>query len=158
MPRPYRRILDDSFLDHCGGNVRRAYEYWNRKRGDRAMPSRADIDPGEMRQLLPGIVLVDVAYDPLRLTYRLVGTDEVEARGSDPTGLDVREHVFAVTPEEGFRTYMLALETRRPVFDEEPMLSPNPRLSEVGTLVMPLSTDGKQVNMLMAYVDYRRNR
>lgn len=53
---------------------------------------------------------------------------------------------------------MMAIELRRPVFDEEPMLSPNPRLSEVGSLVMPLSADGRKVNMLMAYIDYRRNR
>lgn len=103
MSRSYRRIADDSFLDHCGENVRRAYEYWNTKRGDRSMPSRADIDPSEIRDLLPGIILVDVAHDPTRLTYRLVGTDEVEARGSDPTGGDVREHVFAVTAEEGYQ-------------------------------------------------------
>jgi hypothetical protein len=158
MPRPYRRIVDDSFLEHCGENVRRAYEYWNAKRGDRLMPSRADIDPSEIRDLLPGIILVDVARDPLRLTYRLVGTDEVEARGSDPTGRDVREHVFAVSAEEGYRTYLMAIELRRPIFDEEPMLSPNPRLSEVGSLVMPLSADGREVNMLLAYIDYRRNR
>lgn len=158
MPNHYRRITDDSFLALCGDKVRRAHEYWNRKRGDRPMPSRTDIDPSEIRDLLPGIILVDVEYEPLRLTYRLVGTDEVEARGYDPTGKDLRDHVFAVTPEEGFRTYLTAIELRRPVFDEEEVLAPNPRLSEVGSLVMPLSSDGKTVNMLMTFVDYRRNR
>lgn len=158
MPTVYRRITDDSFLAHCSENVRLVHAYWNAKRGDRPMPSRTDIEPGEIRHLLPGIILVDVAQDPLRLTYRLVGTHEVEARGYDPTGRDVREHVFAVTKEEGYQTYLMALDLRRPIFDQEPMLSPNPHLSEVGTIVMPLSSDGSIVNMLMAYVDYRRSR
>lgn len=158
MSTEYRRITDDSFLEHCGENLRLVHAYWNEKRGGRLMPSRADIDPGEIRHLLPGIILVDVSRDPLRLTYRLVGTHEVEARGYDPTGRDVREHVFAATKEEGYQTYLAALELRRPVFDEEPMLSPNPNLSEVGSIVLPLSADGETVNMLMAYIDYRRSR
>ncbi|TDQ84269.1 PAS domain-containing protein [Dongia mobilis] len=158
MSTPFRRITDDSFLTLCSAKVRRAYDYWNAKRGTRLMPSRADIDPSEIRDLLPGIILIDVAQDPLRLTYRLVGTDEVEARGYDPTGKDVREHVFAVTPEEGFRTYRTVVEMRRPIYDQEEVLAPNPRLSEVGSLAMPLSSDGETVNMLFAFVDYRRNR
>ena len=31
--------------------------YWYRKRGDRLMPSRADIDPSEFPKLLPNVML-----------------------------------------------------------------------------------------------------
>ncbi len=158
MTGRYRRIIDRGFLDHCGERVRRILAYWDAKRGDPSMPARADIDPNEIRDLLPGIILIDVAHNPLRLTYRLVGSDEVEARGYNPTGMDVTEHVFAVTAAEGYRTYTLAIELRQPVYDEEPSLCANPRLNEVGSLVMPLSNDGETVNMVMAFIDYRRNQ
>lgn len=136
--------------------IRRAYEYRDSKRRGRVMPSRSDIDPSEIRDLLPGVILIDVARNPLRLTYRLVRTEEVEARGYDPTGKDVKEHVFAVTPELGYETYCLAAERGEMVIDKEPYTSPNPRLCEVGSVAMPLSNDGIQTNMLMAFVDYRR--
>lgn len=158
MGHDYNRIVGRGFLDVCSERVRRAFAYWDRKRGSRAMPSRADIDPNEIRDLLPGIILVDVSHSPLRLTYRLVGTDEVEARGYDPTGKDVGEHIFAGTPQEGLRTYQLAVEQRDVVYDQEPSASNNPRLCEVGSVIMPLSNDGKTVNMLMAFIDYRRQR
>jgi len=153
----YQRIIGPDFLAVCTPRIRRAYEYWDSKRLGRSMPSRADIDPNEIRDLLPGIILIDVAHDPLRLTYRLVGTDEVEARGYDPTGRDVKEHVFAVTPEFGLETYALAAERGVVVYDQEPWSAPNPRLCEVGSIVMPLSSDGRIVNKLMAFCDYRRS-
>lgn len=152
----YQRIIGTGFLDICTPRIRRAYEYWDSKRRGRPMPSRADIDPVEMRDLLPGIILIDVVHNPTRLTYRLVGTDEVEVRGNNPTGKDVRENVFAVTPEFGFETYRLAAEQGLVIYDQEPWASPNPRLSELASVVMPLSSDGQTVNMLMAYCDYRR--
>lgn len=158
MANDYHRIVGRAFLGECSERARRVFEYWDSKRGDRAMPSRADIDPSEIKDLLPGIVLVDVNYAPLRLTYRLVGTDEVEARGYDPTGKDVREHVFAVSPQEGFRTYQLVIEQRDVVYDQEPTTAANARLCEVGSVLMPLSNDGATVNMVMAFIDYRRQR
>jgi hypothetical protein len=153
----YQRIVGTDFLKICTARIRRAYEYWDSKRGDRTMPSRADIDPSEIRDLLPGVILIDVEHNPLRLTYRLVGTDEVEARGYDPTGKSVSEHVFAVTPQFGLETYSIAAEQAVVAYDQEPWASPNPRLCEVGSVVMPLSSDGKTVNMLMAFCDYKRS-
>jgi hypothetical protein len=152
----YQRIVGPDFLNICTPRIRRAYEYWDSKRNGRRMPARADIDPSEIRDLLPGILLIDVQHDPLRLTYRLVGTDEVEARGYDPTGKNVRDHVFAVTPEFGFETYVLAATKGVVSYDQEPWAAPNPRLCEVGSVVMPLSNDGQTINMLMAFCDYRR--
>ena len=79
------------FLDRCHPAVRAIYEYWDRKRGDRRMPARRDIDPTEFVPHLPGIMLVDVVADERRYVYRLVGTREVEARGRNPTGRPVGE-------------------------------------------------------------------
>ena len=56
-------------------------QYWEEKRRGRLMPSRADIDPLELRRYLPGIILIDVVDDARRYVYRLVGTREVAMRG-----------------------------------------------------------------------------
>lgn len=152
----FRRICGTGFLSGCSPRIRRFYEYWNGKRGGRAMPSRADIDPAEIKDLLPGIILIDVRHDPLKLTYRLVGTNEVTARGSDPTGRDVATAIYAENPEEALRSYELVIKTRDVVYHEEPGETRSPQLSEVGLLATPLSSDGVTIDKLFVFVDYTR--
>ena len=60
--------------------------YWHRKRGTRAMPARADIEPAELKALLPNIFMVDVEHAPFRLRYRLVGSALVDVLGQDIKG------------------------------------------------------------------------
>src|SRR6202000_1752501 len=49
-------------------------DYWERKRGARAMPSRADINPSEMKQHLGWIVLADALPGFTDFRYRTIGT------------------------------------------------------------------------------------
>ena len=82
------------------------YEYWLGKcRGPR-MPMRSDIDPAEMPRLaLPGLSLVEVVSDARRYVYRLVGTADVETRGSDPTGQTVAKAFFAPSASDALACY-----------------------------------------------------
>ena len=65
--------------------------YWQSKCDDGQMPSRRDIDPGEIRRLLAHIALVDVAMAGGGFRFRLVGTRVVQQLSYDPTGQDVAE-------------------------------------------------------------------
>jgi hypothetical protein len=150
----FRRICGDAFLDHCSSRIRRFYQHWLAMRGNRLMPSRADLDPSVIKDLLPGIILIDVTYQPFSLTYRLVGTDEVLARGSDPTGQDVAAYVYADEPGEMLRTYRRVTETCQVIYQEEPGVTHSPRLTERGMLVTPLSSDGATVDKIYVFVDY----
>jgi hypothetical protein len=60
-------------IDACHMDVRAMYDYWLARRGGRAMPARADLEPVEIKKLLPMLVLVDVMADARRFVYRLVG-------------------------------------------------------------------------------------
>src|SRR3546814_9628318 len=51
-----------------------SYEYWKQKRGDRPMPAESDLDPAEIRKILPHVILLDVRQEPLDFHYRLIGT------------------------------------------------------------------------------------
>src|SRR3546814_944585 len=66
--------------------VKELYDYWCAKRGDRAMPGRDDIDPAEIKALLPYVLLTDVHHQPPRVFIRLVGTAVAEAAGRNLTG------------------------------------------------------------------------
>lgn len=151
----YRRYVAPEFLEHCHHRIAAFYRYWDGKRQNRPMPSRADIDPAEIIGFLPGVILVDVGRDPFRLTYRLVGTREVDARGYDPTGKSVFEHCIGVDPQEIIENYRLVVEDKRIVFDPEVIRSAEVQLEEVGCLYLPLSTDGETVDMVLIYSHHR---
>ena len=65
--------------------VRALYRYWQSKCHEGLLPSRAAIDPTEIPQLLPYLVIAEIEASPLRVRYRLVGTQVVEDHGSDFT-------------------------------------------------------------------------
>src|SRR5437667_12011235 len=66
--------------------VREMFAYWQRKRADLLAPRPRDIEPGEIKRLLPLICIADVMREPFDLRFRLVGTGVVEACGHDFTG------------------------------------------------------------------------
>ncbi|MBI2253149.1 MAG: PAS domain-containing protein [Proteobacteria bacterium] len=138
------------WLDTCHPDVRVVLEYWQRKCAGRAMPSRSDIDPSELRNFLPHITLVDVVDDPRRFVYRLIGTAEVELRGYDPTGKAVADAYFATSAEEALKHYEATRTSRTPHYIADPFQAVDRFIGEED-LFLPLSNDGETVNMIMVF-------
>ena len=67
------------------------HDYWHSKRRGRQMPAPADIDPTEIRPLLPSLIVAEYVGAPVRVRYRLVGTQQVYYNGLDFTGLYLDE-------------------------------------------------------------------
>jgi len=134
--------------------VKALYEYWELKRGSRPMPARADIDPAEIKQLLPYIILADVHHDPLRIFFRLAGTAVVEAAGRDLTGQWLHEAVVDGGVELWMRNYSRLVESRRPVFGRTraTMKADDVRVFE--WVMLPLSSDGKVVDKTLELEDW----
>lgn len=129
------------------------YDYWHGIRGRRAMPSRQDIDPLELKGLLGWLLLIDVEWAPLRFRFRLIGTEIVAIRGVDLTGRYLDESIFpaqdivlrfnsrvASEPCIGFQS---ALDTMR-----------EGRAGCISRLSLPLSSDGARVNMIIGGFEY----
>ena len=60
--------------------------HWNRLRGARAFPSWAEIDPNDLKPILPHVLVVGIEQAPFRALYRLVGTEIVRFAKFDFTG------------------------------------------------------------------------
>jgi hypothetical protein len=134
------------------------YAYWLRKRGDRAMPARADIEPTEIGRLLPGMLLVDVQRTPdgaPDFLYRLVGTREVDMRGHDPTGRRVAEAYYGTSAESVIGWYRRVVEARSPFLDDDCYHLPGQEWSPFASIYLPLSNDGAEVNMVLVYSSFR---
>lgn len=79
-------------LDSVGEPAPKAlYAYWQRKLAGRRMPARSDIDPLDLKTVLPHLVLLDVHRSPLDFRYRVAGTRTFDIFGYDLTGKSVRD-------------------------------------------------------------------
>jgi hypothetical protein len=128
--------------------------YWERKRGARRMPRRADIDPAEMIAFLPAVMLVDVVADQRRYVYRLVGTREVQARGRDPTGRPVGEAFIGSSRESVLANYDHVSLTCAPHIDLKTVITTGDRLDNSHVIFLPLSEDGETVSQILVYTDF----
>ena len=129
--------------------LRALFGYWREKRGDRAMPARADLDPLDIPTLLPIVGLVDVLDGGARFRYRLIGTEIVGVAGHDPTGRFLDE----VLPDSGYADYLIGLfrevaRERRPLYGESDFRGQGHIEHRVRRLLMPLSRDGQSVDMI----------
>ncbi len=75
--------------------LRRAYDYWLEKAAGRGIPDRQDLDPGEIKEVLPYLSILEIVGngDDRHHRYRLVGTRVSEALGYNPTNHFIEEFV-----------------------------------------------------------------
>lgn len=143
------------FLTYCSPQVRDIHAYWERLRADRPVPLRRDLDPADIVPFLPGIVLVDVKTEPLDFVYRLVGTREVEARGTDPTGKRVAEAFFGGDAAGVLANYRHVATAGSPLYHREPFICPGGRYIIDETLFLPLTFGSGRVDQIMTYTHYQ---
>ena len=132
------------------------YRYWSDKRGGRAMPSRADLDPLELPGAIwPHIMLLDVVDGEggPRFRYRRVGAQFWAAAQGDPTGKFLDEALIATA---GYRDYVNGLygemvRHRVPLYSASLLrLRGQVRPLLIRRVSLPLSSDGVVVNMALA--------
>lgn len=144
------------WLATAHADTRAVYHYWNRKRGTRAMPTRADIDPADLVPYLPTIMLVDVrpgrsiTGGPVYV-YRLVGTAEVEVRGQDPTGHPVETHGVGESLLAALGNYDQVYQSRAPWFDTYETLHTDRFIRDGESIFLPLSSNGQEVDMILVF-------
>jgi len=154
----YPRLFLPESLDRCGEAARGLYEYWDRKRGTRFAPARADLDWFEMAAWRPGIVIVEVVRYPDMLIYREVGQRAIDARGSDPTGKSVIAGYFGSSVGDVLENYRLVIKERKAVYDFDHTPTEGGREIEKETVLLPLSADGATVDHVLIYLETGKRR
>jgi hypothetical protein len=146
--------LDIPLAEVRAGVVHTLDAYWRSKRAGKDIPSWSDIDPSEMKRLLPCLFVVEIQWTPFRVYYRLVGTQASLFRG-DLTGrfLDEIEECTVKAKEELADFYRLAAEERRPVYcEDEISMGGRPRSFFGG--IFPLSPAGQPADRCLAIEDF----
>jgi len=135
------------------------YAYWLKKRGDRLMPRRADIEPADIKPLLPSLFLSEFETEPFRVRYRLVGTEIVNHARYDFTGRYLDELDFSAYDTVDWQSlYLLVWERKAPIFGEaletfrDRLRPPAP----YQYCILPLSADGVNATGAIAMEEYQR--
>jgi hypothetical protein len=109
-----------------------------------------------MKPWLAGTALVDVAATPdgpvpYELRYRLIGTRPTLLRGHDVTGMRVEIGYYGASLEAALENYRLVIEGKTLVYDWDRTPSADSYTREGETLLLPLSSDGETVDMVLVY-------
>jgi hypothetical protein len=129
-----------------------AYDYWEKKRGDRAMPRRGDIDPADLRQVLAHLQITEVMGQ--RFRYRLVGTAIVEAFGTEFTGKFIDELVSGERDSFVHACYRAVCSARRPAFVRSKYITTKDIDLTANRLLLPLSANGREVNQILGALTF----
>lgn len=118
------------------------------------MPARSDIDPSEIKHLLPNMLITDIAAEPFRVRYRLLGTKVAAASGGDFTGRYLDEMVATDVENEWEECYRLICREKRPLFGNATVPTQDGGCFSFEYGLFPLSSDGDTVTQCVAIEDY----
>jgi hypothetical protein len=141
--------LDLHLRDPHYPDLAKVLDYWETKRRGRFAPSRADIDPLDMVEILPRVMLADVVSDPLDFRYRLSGTGIADVHGAELTGLrpcDLKPAEYGRLIDQHYRQ---CVHERRPLMHLI-LLDLLDSRRAYARLLLPLTNEGENVSMLMA--------
>jgi hypothetical protein len=141
--------------------IKALYDYWlSIHPPGGGLPGRRHLDPLDIPELLPNIWMIDVtrnpnADTPMRMRFRLVGTEIVKFTGRDVTGFWLDQ----VYPDYGntaaFRAHRDCAERGAPGYRKSGVLSnPGRHFIEAERLYLPLAEDGRQVDIVLVMTLY----
>ncbi|HEY2444594.1 MAG TPA: PAS domain-containing protein [Rhizomicrobium sp.] len=143
-------VTYDATLSFAHPALVKAFAYWNSRRGERAMPARADIRPQDMRGFLPHVALIEVQPGPgdkRDYFVRLAGTSVEEVLGRR-SGRPLTEGLDAALAERWRAQFDVVLASRQPLRATGRVAYDNKSWLEAEILYAPLSEDGATVGMV----------
>jgi hypothetical protein len=148
MPPPQGPI-PESELDP---RLKALLQYWRSKCGPGRLPSRADIDPLELKPLLGNINLIEVVPQPdrsRRFRYRLFGTEFIFYHGGDLTGQWVDQIGNPVYREQLVGLYNHVVDTgATPLLSYDYILES--RRHRFQAVILPLASDGRSIDVILS--------
>jgi hypothetical protein len=135
--------------------LRRLHGDWLGRLRGRAMPARRDFDILDFKYILGDLNLLAVERDPLRFRFRVHATNATVRLGFDLTGRTVDDYPDPDYRAMVGRAYEEVVETRAPHCIVQMSYQLPDKILSYEVLILPLSDDGSDVNMLMVGFSFR---
>lgn len=124
-------------------------DYWRSRMCGHALPSRRDINTWDLRNYIAQLFFVAVTRNPLRFWFRDAGADVVESYGKALAGRYLDELANADERSQLLEDYRTAVIETRPVSNMHVHVQEAGRRVRYERLLLPLSSDGETVDMLL---------
>jgi hypothetical protein len=136
---------------------RRLFEYWRSIHpAAGVLPGRQHFDPAAVKSLLPEVWLLDVAGEPPRFRYRLIGSKLSRVIGIELTGRWLEQCDLAGNSEDVIDRYQGVIEMREPSWRrfKDPILRHSSSFKWIENVLLPLATDGHRVDKILGLTVY----
>ena len=143
-----------SLLEIRTAILQRLYRDWDSRRGAREFPARADFDVLDFKYVIGQLALIDVSYDPLRFRFRLHGTGISQRVGYEMTGKELDDLPPPLVRASMRRHYSEVVGRRMPIVEARERQIRDDSIVDSEALALPLSSDGKTIDMLMVGVAF----
>lgn len=149
-----RRVA--SALDLTSSKIAGLTRYWEAKRGRRPMPIWSDIDPAEIKPLLPHLLVTRYERNPFRVRFVLVGTWLAQYAGGDFTGRYLDEIDFSSELDTDWPAHHLQfIRDARPTFGVCRFLTESGLEREYESAMFPIAgEDGITVERALGIEDF----
>jgi len=135
--------------------LRRLYDYWRSLARDGRVPSRRDIDPIDIPELLPNVFLLDVIGDADDFVFRLAGSQVEEAFSMALRGRSITEIQRAAGTPIPVAQHVEVARGGGPRYREGSVLVSGRDHWRTQRLLLPLSSDGFTVDVLLGGAVFR---
>ncbi|HET8729115.1 MAG TPA: PAS domain-containing protein [Alphaproteobacteria bacterium] len=136
----------------------RLLQWWEEARRDREMPERADLDPADLVDILPFLVLLDIGEAEDRtpqFTYRLAGGHFEDNLRLSLRGKRVRDlPLWGSDRREVYSQYARTLEQRRPTYCVQEYDTQDGWHVRYECLLTPMSRRGETLDMILGAVSF----
>ena len=129
------------------------FAYWSSLRAGGRLPSRAQLDPHQLKQLLPTVSLIDVVREngAVRFRQRLAGTGLYSVYGREITGRSLEE-VYSGEDADYWREHLdKVVANGRPTVGCQTVRTRPGGVCSILWIRLPLASDGYCVDMILGY-------
>ncbi len=130
--------------------LRKLYDYWRGKHHNDRLPSRTDIDPVEIPNLLNNIALFRVVGDGEDFVFDLAGAQIEEVHGYSLKGVAISEQRTSLEVTPAVEQYREVAREAEPRYREGDLKPFGKEYWASKRLLLPLSSDGKKVDTVLA--------
>src|SRR6185437_5858971 len=130
------------------------YAYWASLKGGARLPGRRDVEPADLKRLLPSVSLTDVLRDAPRpglvdYRIRLAGTGLYSVYGREITGRRLAEVYSGPAADYWRRELGRVVAERRPAVGVHNLAWRGAAHLSILWLRLPLAADGERVDMIL---------
>ncbi len=156
MPLPGETAAPADFIETPRNPaLKQLFAYWTAKRGVRAVPARADINPSEIKPLLPDVMIWKAEASGGPYTIRLVGERIVRFVGRNNTGASATLGMPEAAAAAMNAVLAQVVTSGRPLFRiGKAYWLAEKSYRDFEACYLPLSSDGGAVDMILGGVTF----